>query len=102
MNLIEALKLTKESGGRLVKDSWTTGVKDYCDYTIPSYIYYHAEEEAFVAVFGLLDADNLPDKYARVPEDYMGGVIVSGFSVADILAEDWRVITSRDSGVWFT
>ena len=27
MNLIEALKLTKESGGRLVKDSWTTGTR---------------------------------------------------------------------------
>lgn len=102
MNLIEALKLTKESGGRLVKDSWTAGVKDYCDYTIPSYIYWNSNEEEFVAVFGLLDVDNLPDKYARVPEDYMGGVIVSCFGITDILAEDWRVITNRESGVWFT
>jgi hypothetical protein len=91
MNLIEALKTCKETGGKLVKNSWTTDTKDYCDYTIPVYIYWHPNEEAFVAVFELMDADSLPDTYARVPEDYMNGVIVSSFSVQDILAEDWRV-----------
>lgn len=92
MNLIEALKTCKETGGKLVKDSWTTDAKDYCDYTIPVYIYWHPNEEAFVAVLGM-DADSLPNKYARIPEDYMNGVIVSSFSVQDILAEDWEVIT---------
>lgn len=91
MNLIEALKICKETGGRLVKDSWTTDVKDYCDYTIPLYICWNPRNEVFVAVFELIDADSLPDTYARVPEDYMNGVIVSTFSVSDILAEDWRV-----------
>lgn len=90
MNLIEALKTCKETGGKLVKNSWTTDVKDYCDYTIPVYIYWHDGEEAFVAVFAM-DVDNLPDKHVRIPEDYLGGVIVSTFSVSDILAEDWRV-----------
>ena len=90
MNLIEALKTCKETGGKLVKNSWTTDVKDYCDYTIPVYIYWNTNEEAFVAVFAM-DVDMLPDKYARIPEDYLGGVIVSNFSVQDILAEDWRV-----------
>lgn len=93
MNLIEALKTCKETGGRLVKNSWTTDVKDYCDYTIPLYICWNSNEEAFVAVFGLMDADSLPCVYARVPEDYMNGVIVSTFSVSDILAEDWEVFT---------
>ena len=50
MNLIEALKTCKETGGKLVKDSWTTDVKDYCDYTIPVYICWNSNEEAFVAV----------------------------------------------------
>lgn len=90
MNLIEALKTCKETGGKLVKDSWTTDVKDYCDYTIPVYICWNSDEEAFVAVFAM-DVDSLPDKYARIPEDYLGGVIVPNFSVSDILAEDWRV-----------
>ena len=92
MNLIEALKACKESGGKLVKDSWTTDVKDYCDYTIPVYICWNPNEEAFVAVFAM-DVDSLPDKYARIPEDYLGGVIVSSFSVSDILAEDWVIVT---------
>ena len=90
MNLIEALKTCKATEGKIVKDSWTTDVKDYCDYTIPVYICWNSREEAFVAVFGM-DADMLPDKYARIPEDHMGGVIVSNFSVQDILADDWRV-----------
>lgn len=90
MNLIEALKTCKETGGKLVKDSWTTDAKDYCDYTIPSYIYWNPNEEAFVAVFAM-DADSLPDAYARVPEDYMNGIVVVGFAVSDILSEDWKI-----------
>lgn len=91
MNLIEALKTCKETGGRLVKDSWLTNSCGERDYAIPSYIYWNPNEEAYVAVFGLMDADSLPDAYARVLEDYMNGVIVSNFSVSDILAVDWEV-----------
>lgn len=93
MNLIEALKVCKETGCKISKRSWMEGGGEERDYTIPSYIYWDPSAEAFVAVFGLMDADSLPDTYSRVPEDYMNGVIVSNFSVSDILAEDWEVFT---------
>lgn len=92
MNLIEALNTCKETGGKLVKDSWLTNGIPVPDYVIPSYIYWNTHEEAYVAVFGM-DADCLPDVCTRIPEDYLGGVIVSNFSVQDILAEDWEVVT---------
>jgi hypothetical protein len=90
MNLIEALKTCKETGGKIFKESWMGGGGEEKDYTIPSYIYWNSNEEAFVAVFAM-DASTLPDVYARIPEDYMGGVEVSSFSVSDILAEDWEI-----------
>lgn len=92
MNLIEALKTCKETGRKIAKRSWLTNGIPVPDYVTPSYIYWNSHEEAFVAVFAM-DVDNLPDKYARIPEDYMSGIIVSMFSVSDILAEDWEVIT---------
>lgn len=89
MNLIEALKVCKETGCKISKRSWMEGGGEERDYTIPSYIYWNPNEEAYVAVFGLMDADSLPDTYARVPEDYMNGIVVVGFAVSDILSEDW-------------
>lgn len=91
MNLIEALKVCKETGCKIFKESWIAGGGEERDYTIPSYICWNPNEEAFIAVFGLMDADSLPCVYARVPEDYMNGVIVSNFSVSDILSEDWKI-----------
>lgn len=88
MNLIEALKTCKETGSKICKGSWLTNSCGERDYTIPSYIYWNPNEEAFVAVFAM-DADSLPDTYARVPEDYMNGIVVVGFAVSDILSEDW-------------
>lgn len=88
MNLIEALKACKETGRKICKRSWLGGGGEERDYTIPSYIYWNPNEEAFVAVFAM-DADSLPDTYARAPEDYMNGIVVVGFAVSDILSEDW-------------
>ena len=90
MNLIEALKTCKETGCKIFKESWMGGGGEERDYTIPSYIYWNPNEEAFVAVFAM-DADSLPDTYARVPEDYMNGIVVVGFAVSDILSEDWKI-----------
>ena len=95
MNLLNALKECKNKGRACWRQSWRAhdGVSDSWippdyDYTIPAYIFYNTREEAFCAFFGRVSPGvDVP----IVEEDLQNSVVVSNFSVQDILAEDWVV-----------
>ena len=61
------------------------------DYTIPDYISYSPEEDAFLAHFtsGIRVVEGMEQPVME--EDFMSAVFVTMFSVTDILADDWGI-----------
>lgn len=97
MTILEALDICKRERKKVARRAWVVSLPSDTlsrNYSLPSYIFYSAVDESFVAGFNVPDADNLElDIDPRlIDEDFRVGAAVTLWSTEDILAEDWVIV----------
>lgn len=102
MTILEALDICKRERKKVARRIWlkTLCVFDadssdlYRNYAAPSYIFYSAVDESFVAGFNVPDAEDLELDMdpSIIDEDFRVGAAVTLWSTEDILADDWFIV----------
>lgn len=97
MTILEALDICKRERKKVARRAWVASVPSddlSRNYSLPSYIFFSAVDESFVAGFNVPDAEDLElDMDPRlIDEDFRVGAAVTLWSTEDILADDWVIV----------
>lgn len=97
MTILEALDICKRERKKVARRAWAASLPSDAlsrNYSLPSYIFYSAVDESFVAGFNVPDAEELEldTDPNLIDEDFRVGAAVTLWSTEDILADDWVIV----------